>query len=116
MHLTGDGYEVYHGSENDPGPSMKKSDLAPNEMEKAGIEQHFANFLDCMRTRRWQDLNADIQQGHMSTSMMLLGNIAYRTGKKLTFNGQEEKFVNDKEADAYLTREYRAPFLLPKEI
>jgi predicted dehydrogenase len=116
MHLTGNGYAVYHGSKNEPGPKMKKEELEPNEFDKAEIEFHFVNFLDCMRSRNWQDLNQDILQGHMSTSMMLLGNIAYRTGRKLTFNGEEEKFVNDDDANSYLTRDYRDPYLLPKEI
>ena len=116
MHLTGDGYEVFHGPKNEPGPKVNKNDLEPTEFEKADIEFHFVNFLDCMRSRKWEDLNADIEQGHKSTSMMLIGNIAYRTGRKLTFDGENEKFVNDKEADAYLTRDYREPWVLPKEI
>ena len=116
MHLTGDGYEVYHGKDNEPGSKVSRKDLEPTEFEKAGIEYHFVNFLECMRSRNWQELNADIEQGHMSTSMMLMGNIAYRTGRKLFFDGAQEKFVNDKEADAYLTREYRDPWVLPKEV
>ena len=116
LHLTRDGFNVYLGTENEPGPTMKIKDLEPDEYDKADIDPHYANFLDCMRTRKWQDLNAEILQGHMSTSMMLLGNIAYRTGRKLTFNGQDEKFVNDTEADSYLTRKYRDPYVLPKDI
>ena len=116
MHLTGDGYEVYHGPKNEPGPKVRKSDLEQTEFEKADIEYHFVNFLEGMRSRNSKDLNADIEQGHMSTSMMLIGNIAYRTGRKLIFDGKSEKFVNDKEADAYLTREYRKPWNLPRDI
>ena len=117
MHLTGEGYEVYLGTENEPGPSMKKKDMEPDDIEKADIEPHFQNFVDCVKSRKWQDLNAEILEGHMSTSMMLLGNIAYLTGRKLIYDGKEEKFVKDKKADSYLTRqEYRDPYVLPKEI
>ena len=116
MHMLPEGYEVYLGSKNQQGQAMKKKDLEPNELDKAEIDPHFVNFLDCVRSRRWQDLNAEILQGYMSTSMMLLGNIAYRTGRKLTFNGQDEKFVNDDEANLYLTRKYREPYVLPNEI
>lgn len=116
MHLTGDGYEVYHGPDNEPVTKVRKNELAPTELEKAGIESHFVNFLDGIRSRRWEDLRADILQGHMSTSMMLLGNIAYRTGRKLTFDGNTEKFVNDAEADALLTRRYREPYVVPGDI
>ena len=48
--------------------------------------------------------------------MAHLGNIAYRTGRKLNFDPVKEKFINDKEADAMLTREYRAPFSFPASL
>ena len=91
-------------------------DYLPTDFEKADIEYHFVNFLESMRSRNPEDLNADIEQGHMSTSMLLIGNIAYRTGRKLIFDGASEKFVNDKEANAYLTRDYREPWVLPRKI
>ena len=116
MHLTGDGYEVYHGPKNEPVKAVKKKDLEPNEWDKAEIEFHFVNFLDCMRSRKWQDLNQDILQGHMSTAMMHLGNVSYRTGRKLVFNGNAEKFIDDDDANTYLTRQYRQPHVLPKKI
>ena len=55
-------------------------------------------------------LNADIEEGHLSSAYCHLGNIAYRLGRKLHINPSTESFVNDSEADAMLTREYRAPF------
>ena len=117
MQLGGNSFEVYLGTKKEPGPSMTSKDLEVDEDRKAGIEPHFVNFLDCVRSRKWQNLAADVLEGHMSTSMMLMGNIAYRTGRKLTFDGKTEKFVNDDEANNYLTRqEYRKPYLLPKEV
>ncbi len=116
MHLSGDGYEVYFGRNNEPGPSVKKSDLEPDPLEEAGIESHFVNFLECMRSRNRHDLRAEIEQGHMSTAMMLLGNIAYRTGRKLVFDGKNEKFVDDPDADRFLTRDYREPYVMPEKI
>ena len=77
---------------------------------------HAQNFIDCMRTRRWQDLTADILEGHMSTTLAHLANISYRTGRKLTFNPHSERFVNDSDANSYLTRQYRHPFVLPDEV
>ena len=116
MHLRHEGFEVYLGRKREPAQSMKEKDLEPDEYDKAKIEQQFANFIDCVKSRRWQDLNTDISEGHMSTTMMLLGNIAYRTGRKLTFNPYAEKFVNDDDADTYLTREYRYPYVMPDKI
>jgi hypothetical protein len=52
----------------------------------------------------------------MSTAMMHLGNIAYRTGRKLHFNPTSEKFINDEDADSYLTRNYRPPYVVPDAV
>jgi hypothetical protein len=107
---------VYLGTEREEGPTLHKSDIELDENDKAKIEPHFVNFLDCMRSRRWQDLNADILEGHMSTAMMHLGNVSYRTGRKLVFNGNAEKFIDDDDANTYLTRQYRHPHVLPKKV
>jgi hypothetical protein len=48
--------------------------------------------------------------------MCHLSNIAYRTGRTLVFDSNREKFVNDEEADRLLTREYRAPFVVPDKV
>ncbi len=69
-----------------------------------------------MRTRRWQDLNADIIEEHMSSALCHLGNLSYRTGRKLTFNPFAGKFVNDDDANLYLTREYCYPYIVPDKV
>ena len=51
-----------------------------------------------------------------SFSLAHLANIAYRVGRKLKFDGKSEKFVGDAEADKLLTREYRAPFVVPEKV
>ncbi|MCK4966777.1 hypothetical protein KAS50_07085 [bacterium] len=52
----------------------------------------------------------------MSTTIGNLGAISYRTGRKLIFNSDFEKFVNDDDADSYLTRQYRPPYTMQEEI
>lgn len=80
------------------------------------VLNHFTNFIDCVRTGNWQNLNAEIMEGHLSTTLCHLGNIACRTKKTLHFNPNSETFVNNPEADSYLTKFYRAPFLLPDKV
>jgi len=80
------------------------------------VQNHFVNFIESVKSRKWQDLNADILEGHLSTSLCHLGNIACRLKKTLHFNPETEKFVNDPEADAYLTKIYRAPYILPETV
>ena len=56
---------------------------------------HFKNFIDCVRSGKWQDLNADILEGHLSTTLCHLGNIACRLKRTLQFDPNSEKFIDD---------------------
>lgn len=49
----------------------------------AGEEGHFANFLKAVRSRKHTDLNADIEEGHISSALCHLGNISYRLGSEV---------------------------------
>ncbi|MDG3004673.1 Gfo/Idh/MocA family protein [Paludisphaera mucosa] len=105
--LTIDGYNTfrtYFGPKLEPGESGK------------GGGDHYANFLQAVRARDPKILNADIEEGHLSSAYCHLGNIAYRLGRKLHINPASESFVDDSEADAMLTRPYRAPFVVPAKI
>ncbi len=82
----------------------------------SGGGDHFANFVKAVRARDRKLLNADIEEGHLSSAYCHLGNIAYRLGRKLHINPSTESFVNDSEADAMLTRAYRAPFVVPAKV
>jgi len=114
--LTGSSFQTFMGPKKEPGVNITSEDIPDAESSDPEINPHYANFLDCIKSRNHNDLVADVLEGHMSTSMMLLGNIAYRTGRKLIFDGKTERFVNDKEADSYLTREYRKPYVLPEKV
>ncbi len=79
----------------------------------------YANFLNAMRSRRHEDLNCDIEEGHLSAVMFHMANISYRLGgRTLTLDPKTETFVGDgaKEANQFLTREYRKPFVVPDEV
>jgi predicted dehydrogenase len=43
-------------------------------------KNHYANFLKAVRSRKLADLNADIEEGHLSSALCHLGNISYRLG------------------------------------
>ncbi|HQO33916.1 MAG TPA: Gfo/Idh/MocA family oxidoreductase [bacterium] len=75
---------------------------------------HAKNFLDCVRSR--QKPAADHETiGYVSSALCHLGNAAWRTGRSLRFDPERLAFIDDEEANRYLTRpEYRAPWLLPK--
>jgi len=89
--------------------------LEPGESGTGGGD-HYANFIEAVRARDHKLLNADIEEGHVSSAYCHLGNIAYRLGRKLRINPSTESFINDPEADAMLTRDYREPFVVPKTV
>lgn len=123
-------------------------------------QNHFDNFVKAVRSRKREDQNADIVEGHTSTAMCHLGNISYRLGRPassaqiakqletlrvndnvqetfaqvqehlkengidlekqrlnlgpwLTVHDDQETFVDNAEANALLTREYRQPYVVP---
>jgi len=124
------------------------------------VENHFANFLRVVRSRKTAELRADVLEGHRSTGLCHIGNISYRLGRPasladvehqlgqlnvhddvaetldrtrkhlvengvdlkktpltlgplLRMDGDKESFIGNPKADALLTREYRAPFVVP---
>ncbi|HEU5115900.1 MAG TPA: gfo/Idh/MocA family oxidoreductase, partial [Isosphaeraceae bacterium] len=89
--------------------------LEPGEGGSGGGD-HFQNFIDCVISRDASKLNGPMLDGHLSSAYCHLGNIAYRLGRKLSINPSTESFLNDSEANAMLTRDYRAGFEVPSKI
>ncbi len=77
-----------------------------------GQNAHVRNFLDCLKSRATPA--ADIEIAHRSTNTCHLGNIAYKVGRKLTWDIESETVKNDPEANALLAREARQGFELPR--
>jgi predicted dehydrogenase len=69
-------------------------------------ESHIANFVDCVRTGNRP--NGEIEIGHLTATLCHLGNIATRLGRTIRFDPRTERIPEDTQADALLTREYRA--------
>lgn len=51
---------------------------------KRKSENHFANFISAVRSRKREELNAEITEGHLSTSLCHIGNISWRLGNEAT--------------------------------
>jgi len=109
-------YKTYLGKDRTPGKSGDDGQMESSGMDRGsgGTDGHFQNFIEAVRSHDASKLNGPIETGHLSSGLAHLGNIAYRTGKVLTFNPEAEKFVNDPEADKMLTRNYRAGFEVPE--
>jgi predicted dehydrogenase len=69
-----------------------------------GGGDHFGNFLHAVRSRKADELHADILEGHLSSALCHLGNISYRMGKPQPFSQKSHAFGDDKEAYETLAR------------
>ncbi|MGH9722931.1 MAG: Gfo/Idh/MocA family protein [Bryobacteraceae bacterium] len=108
-YLAIDGYTQYKtwlGKDQQPGPADNKG----------GDQGHYTNFLDAVRSRRQQDLNAEVEEGAISSTLVHLANISYRLGRTLHFDAASYSVKGDSEANKMFTRNYRAPFVVPKSV
>ena len=119
LELDGDTWKAFRRRERQPfagSATSEKKTADPTFLAAPGGTEHFANFLDAIRSGKDETLNCHISEGHLSSSLPLLANISYLLGRELTFDGAKEKFVKDKAADALLTRKYRKPFIVPEVV
>jgi predicted dehydrogenase len=63
-----------------------------------GGDDHFGNFIKAVRSRKVEDLNADILEGHLSSALCHLGNISYRLGTDQPFAKKPALLQGDKDA------------------
>ncbi len=71
---------------------------------------HVQNFFDCVKSR--QHPNSDVEIGHNSMIACHLGNIAFRLGRQVKWDVDNEKIIGDPEAQGYIAKPYRAPWKL----
>lgn len=158
---------IWYGSEGVAvAPSYNRCVIFDNDgkevkrFEGGNDNLHFRNFIDAVRSRRRRDLNAEIEEGHVSAALCHLANISYRLGsfqpfnshsrafgddseayetfgrfeehltangmqlaagdyrlgKKLCVDAAHERFIGSSAADRLLTRDYRAPFVVPDRV
>jgi predicted dehydrogenase len=107
------GWEVLPETERIPG-TKKKYRMAGEPRRGAGNEdyhlKHVQDFLDCMDSRKRP--RSDVEIGHNSMIACHLGNIAFRTGRRVAWDVEKEQVTGDAEQQALVMKEYRAPWSL----
>jgi predicted dehydrogenase len=104
--VTRRGFQTFLGKEQAPGPKATQAGGSP-----------FANFAEVVRSRKREDLKAEIEEGAISMVSLHLANISYRLGRTLHFDANAMRCVGDDEANAMFTRkQYRAPFVVPQKV
>ena len=99
-----DKWETFYGKERKPGDSG------------SGLGNHYLNFTEAIRNNAPDSLNGNIEDGVLSCSLIHLANISYRLGRSLEFDPNLKEFKSDDEANAMLSKQYRAPFVVPENV
>ncbi len=84
----------------------------PRKSDYSGLDAHTRNFYECIRSRK--DPNCTIEMGRDAALIAHLGNIAYRTGKKLQWDAQKGVILNEPQFNTMLRPAYRSPWQLWK--
>jgi len=95
--------------ETDP-KEIKDSKIEEKDIHLYKSTNHAGNFLDCMRSRK--ETITPISAAHHAIAVAHLGNISMRLGRKVLWNPETERFINDPIADRMLSRAMRAPWTI----
>lgn len=104
------GWEVIPEYKNNK-PEMERIELQPSTGR--GLDLHMEDFVACIKDRNRVPA-ASIDIGANTAQIAILGNIAFKTGRRLYWDGDARKFINDDEANSHLVPEYRSPWKLPQ--
>ncbi len=119
--IDGDGrtWQSYLGrkAEKGPGSGAPAGGSGSDPLVLTSQEHpHYQNFVEAIRANDPKQLAAEIAEGHLSDTLWQLANASYRVGRQLRFDGVKEQVLGDPEANALLTRTYRAPFVVPEKV
>jgi predicted dehydrogenase len=110
MTLYGNGYQIFKGEKKEKVADFK---IAGEEWDTA---PHMTNFLNAVKTRDTKFLTAAVDIGVKSAALCHLANISYRVKRQIKVDPANWTIVGDSEANALLTRKYRAPYIVPAKV
>ncbi len=79
-----------------------------------GLNKHWENFVSVVKSRKMQDLHCSIQDGAHVATVAQMGNIAFRSGKKLQWDAAKHSFTDADINKKYLMNEYHNGYKLDK--
>ena len=103
-----EGYQVLIGDEREKTHAQKQQ-----EERRWDPVPHMSNFIDAVRSRNPQDLNADVAIGVEAAALCHYANASCRTGRRLTIDSRGMA-AGDSEANRILRRDGRAPYSIPE--
>jgi predicted dehydrogenase len=104
-----DGWTFYPSNKS---KSPIHEDAKLNQPDNQNIKELWSDFLQSIKNHKRPV--SDIEIGHRSTNMSLLGMLSYKLGRSIEWNGEKELVINDSDANKLLSRPYRSPWEYPK--
>ena len=89
-------------------PKLLESVIGPNEIHLYKSDEQHGNWLECIKSGK-QPISP-VEIGHRACTVCLVSHIAMKLPRQLEWNPEQERFVNDAEANALLSRTQRAPY------
>jgi predicted dehydrogenase len=89
-------------------PKIIRSVIGPDEIHLYESANHHGNWLECVRSRR-QPI-APVEVAHRSCTACLIHHMAMKVKRRLHWDPVKERFKNDDEANAMLSRPQRPPY------
>jgi predicted dehydrogenase len=112
--LNRGGWEVIPETETRDDRLVYKMAALPQQPRQGDyVAFHAQNFVDAMQANDASRLKCGIETGSVAAINAHMGNIAYKTGRKLHWNAAREEFDDDAEANSYLTPTYHNGWQLP---
>jgi predicted dehydrogenase len=109
LELDRGGWEVIEEAK-----SPNKVKVERKKPSENGLDAHWVNFISAVRSRKAETLNCPIQTGAHIATVCQLGNIAFRTQQKLTWEKDKGRFTDNKVNDQYMMAKYHNGYKLPK--
>jgi predicted dehydrogenase len=89
-------------------PKILTSVIGPNETKLYVSTSQQGNWLDCIKSRN--EPISPVEIGHRACSVCLLTHVSMKLGRKVSWDPEKERFINDDEANKMLSRPQRAPY------
>ena len=107
--LNREGWEVLQESR-----SANKIIVPLNRSVDNGVEKHWINFLEVVKSRDFSKLHCSIQEGAKVATICQMGNIAHRSGKQLQWDHAKKQFTDAAVNAKYLSAVYHNGYSIPK--
>lgn len=94
--------------------STNKAVVERRKVMDNGLEKHMENFVGVIKSRKMEELKCPIESASHIATLSQMGNIAFRSGNKLSWDKTKGRFTDDAINKKYLAAPYHNGYKLPK--